>query len=304
MKQVYWLASKAAKVDFPVLIVGETGVGKDVLASIIHENSSRHQEGQLVSLNCSAIQDNLIESELFGYLKGAFTGASHNKIGLLKIADGGTLFLDELGEMSLDMQKKLLRVLESKEYFPIGSVCPEKSDFRLICATNVDLRSMVDQGTFRRDLYHRINVINIRIPPLKERIDEIADFVDYFLKELRLDYYKVSTQVLDMFLGYDWPGNIREIRNVLESAVALIDDGENVIKAEHLPMDRFGNNGNTPCYQQNMPLKDRERCFREALIRHALEIYQGDYKKVMELHGISKDMIYRAIGNHSPKPRI
>lgn len=304
MKQVYKLASKASKVDFPVLIFGETGVGKDVLARFIHDNSERSINGKFVSLNCAAIQDNLVESELFGFVKGAFTGAGRNKMGLVKIADGGTLFLDEIGEMSLDMQKKLLRVIEYKEYFPVGSVKVEKSDFRLICATNIDLKSMVNKGKFRVDLYHRINVINIKIPALKERIDEIADFVEYFLEELDFGHYKVSMEVMDMFLGYTWPGNIRELRNVLESAIALIDDGEEIIKVEHLPIDRFGNNGYMLSYNQNMRLKDRERCFRETLIRHALEYYKGDYKKVMELFGISKDMIYRTIGGKSSKLRI
>ena len=304
MRTAYQIADKAARVDFPVLIQGETGVGKEVMARYIHRRSAREKTGKFISLNCSAIPDTLVESELFGFVKGAFTGAARNKVGLFKMADGGTLFLDEIGDISPDIQVKLLRVVEYREFFPLGAVTVESSNFRLIVATNVNLQQLVRQGKFRRDLYHRINVITIRIPPLRERFEEIPDLVRALLNEMNLPEHHISLDVLDIFLRYHWPGNIRELKNVLQYAVAMMNPGETQIEVRHLPLDRFEDlNTASSLTAPSLTLKERERRFRSALIRYALAENGGDYKKVMRQLSISKDMIYRSLnGEISSSP--
>ncbi len=298
MQDVYNVAARIGKVDFPVLIIGETGVGKEMIAKYIHTNSPRSKNGNFVSLICSAIQDNLIESELFGHVKGAFTSADVNKVGLIKIADKGTLFLDEIGEMSLSMQRKLLGVLESGEYFPVGSVKVEKSNFRLICATNKNLKQKIISEEFRADLYHRINAVTIKIPPLRERIDEIPCFVEHFMKELGYDSHEVSLEVMEKFLRYNWPGNIRELKNILESAIVMLEENENIIALRHLPNDLFTEEEYTSFLSDNMSLKDIEKTFRESIIKYAIDYYRGDYKKVMSSLHISKDILYRTISKN------
>jgi len=212
--QIYREALRASMADSPVLIMGETGAGKEVLARYIHGNSKRGEDGEFIALNCAAISENLFESELFGHTKGSFTGADKDKAGLIEAADGGTLFLDEVEEMPASMQVKLLRAIEQKEYRRIGETDVRKSDFRLICATNKDLNEMVQEGRFRKDLYYRINVIQIIVPPLRERMDEIPIFVEYFIHQFTKKEVKVSVNVMERFLCYTWPGNIRvEERN-------------------------------------------------------------------------------------------
>ncbi len=298
MQDVYNIARRIAMVDFPVLIIGETGVGKEMVAQYIHNNSSRNKTGKFVSLICSAIQDNLIESELFGHVKGAFTGADFNKVGLLKIADNGTLFLDEIGEMSLGMQSKLLRVLESGEYFPVGSVKVERSNFRLICATNKNLKEKIISENFRADLYHRINAITIKIPPLRERIDEIPGFVQHFIKLLGYDGREVSVDVMEKFLCYNWPGNIRELKNIIESAIVMMEENENIITPRHLTSDFISDSDHTYFLSEDNSLKNKEKIFRESVIKYAIEYFKGDYKKVMAALHISKDILYRTISKN------
>ncbi len=298
MLDIYNTASRIAKVDYPVLVMGETGVGKEMIAKYIHNNSTRSKNGKFVSLICSAIQDNLIESELFGHVKGAFTGADFNKVGLIKIADKGTLFLDEIGEMSLNMQRKLLRVLESGEYFPVGSVKVERSNFRLICATNKNLKKKIISEEFRADLYHRINAITIKIPPLRERIDEIPNFVEYFVKELCFNKRVVSVEVMEKLMCYNWPGNIRELKNTLESAIIMLEENENIISLKHLPKDMFTEDEYPLLFSNDMSLKKIEEIFRESIIKYAIGYYKGDYKKVMSALQISKDILYRTISKN------
>jgi two-component system NtrC family response regulator len=293
MKRAYLMAEKAARVDFPVLIYGETGVGKEIMARYIHRKSQRSQNGRFMTLNCAVIPDNLIESELFGHEKGAFTGATHEKTGLFKMADKGTLFLDEIAEMSLSMQNKLLRVLEYGEFMSLGSVEVERSDFRLICATNTDLKDFIRANRFRIDLFHRINVITIKIPPLRERIEAIPDLVKFLLEKLGYGDYKVSLNVMDTFLSYYWPGNIRELRNVIESAIAMMEVDEKTIRTEHLPLDRFADHVDS--FEQDHSLRAREQRYRQKLIEYAMMIYDGDYKKVMKALQVSKDVIYRSL---------
>jgi len=207
-----------------VLIEGETGTGKEVTARTIHRLSPQ-SEGPFVALNCGALPDTLLESELFGYKKGAFTGADRDKIGRFKMADRGTLFLDEIGEISQAMQVKLLRVLQEGVYESLGSTKSERSRARIICATNRNLKHMVEEGLFRRDLFYRINVITLSLPPLRDRREDIPDLAEYFLRTYRIKMGKkiqgFSEEVYQAFYTYSWPGNIRELENVVERAVVL-----------------------------------------------------------------------------------
>lgn len=218
-------AKKAAKTDATVLITGESGVGKELFARAIHEASIRRQK-PFISVNCGAIPQALFESELSGYEAGAFTGASKNgKAGKIELADGGTLFLDEVGELPLEMQVKLLRAVQDLEIYRIGGRTPKKFNVRIIAATNRSLEKMVSEGTFRSDLFYRLNVVAIRVPPLRERKDDIFELVHDFLKELSFKYSKtlpdISEITIDLLRDYDWPGNIRELRNIIERLVVL-----------------------------------------------------------------------------------
>lgn len=282
----------ALKAEFPVLIVGETGVGKDILARWIHSNSYTTQRGEFIPINCATVPEGLMESELFGHSRGSFTGADVDKAGLIEAADGGTLFLDELEEMPTSMQAKLLRTLEEKEYRRIGETNTRKSNFRLICALNKDLNGLISEGKFRKDLYYRINVLTINIPPLRERLDKIPFFVKHFVREFTQSEVKVSVDAMERLVCYTWPGNVRELRNVIEYSIANLGGG-GLIEVSHLPRDRFrdcvlGEN-------INISLKRREKCFRGILMRQAMDLNDGDYRKVMSEYQVTKDMIYRAI---------
>jgi DNA-binding NtrC family response regulator len=228
LRPVYDTAVAAAKTNFTVLLNGETGVGKEVFANVIHENSLRSAQ-QYVKINCAALSESLIESELFGHEQGAFTGAGKRNVGRFERADKGTLFLDEIGELSHAMQTKLLRVLESREIERVGGDRSIKVDFRLICATHRDLQQMVAEGKFRQDLYYRVNKIPIYIPPLRERKDEIAELSAFFLARARASMQrgptKLDPQAVEFLQGYKWPGNIRELENTIERACLLAQDG-------------------------------------------------------------------------------
>jgi DNA-binding NtrC family response regulator len=228
-----------------VLITGETGTGKEAVARAIHEMGPRCEQAW-VAVNCSAVPHDLMESELFGYVKGAFTGATHNRLGRLEQANGGTLFLDEIGDLDMPLQGKLLRVLQEREFSPVGSDAVRRVDVRFLAATNRDLRELVRQNRFREDLYYRLDVYNIHVPPLRERIQDIPSLADAFLKELRVEIDKsaegFSKEALEMFGRYSWPGNVRELRNAVERAL-LNCTGERLIDVGHLPMcirDRAG----------------------------------------------------------------
>lgn len=220
-------AYKVARVDSTTLILGETGVGKEELAKYIHENSNRANE-KFIRIDCGAISESLIESELFGYEKGAFTGANKNgKMGLFEVADKGTVFLDEIGELPLDMQVKLLRVLQDMEFDKLGGTKPVKVDIRVIAATNRDLKEMVKQKLFREDLFYRLNVVPITIPPLRERINDIIPLASRFLNILNEKYgFKktITTGAYQALMRYEWPGNVRELKNVIEQSVIMSED--------------------------------------------------------------------------------
>jgi len=240
MERLRALAKRAAASNISVLVLGETGVGKDVLAREIHRLSSR--SGPLVVLNCAGLAETLIETELFGHEKGAFTGAARAKVGLLEAGNGGTVFLDEVGEMPLSLQPRLLRAIEAREVLPVGAVKPRPIDVRFIAATNRDLEAEVARETFRRDLFFRLNGITLTIPPLRERKDEIAALAETFVADVcresgRESLPTISAEAMGYILDYDWPGNIRELKNVIERALVLCDGDE--ITPQFLPLDKM-----------------------------------------------------------------
>lgn len=225
MQEIFRMLDKVTDLPVPVLILGEPGTGKELIAKALHFNSKRAKDGRFIAENCAALPDALFESELFGYVRGAFTGADRDKEGMFGLAHKGTIFLDEIGEISPSMQAKLLRVLEEGEIRPIGGKSVRKVDFRLICATNRDLTEHVRQGGFRQDLFFRINVVTIRLPALRERTEDIPMLVDSFLKKASAETgrgnIKMDKGVLKAFMSYDWPGNIRELENEVKKLVAL-----------------------------------------------------------------------------------
>jgi Nif-specific regulatory protein len=228
MREVYALIEKVAKAKTTVLILGESGVGKELVANAIHY-SGASPDGRLVQFNCAALPESIIESELFGHEKGSFTGATNLRKGRFEEADGGTIFLDEVGELPLSMQVKILRVLQEKTFERVGGNSPVKVDIRIVAATNRDLFKMVEKGQFREDLFYRLNVFPITIPPLRERGSDVIALADYFVerysKEMGKAINRISTPALNMMMSYHWPGNVRELENVIERATILAEDG-------------------------------------------------------------------------------
>jgi two-component system, NtrC family, response regulator AtoC len=236
MQAVFEIIRKVVNYDVTILIGGQSGTGKELVAEAIHYNSARRNK-PFIKLNCAVLPETLLESELFGYEKGAFTGATASKPGRFELAEGGTLFLDEIGDTSLAMQSKLLRVLEEKEFERVGGRVTLKSDVRVLAATNKDLRKEVETKRFREDLYHRLNVVSVYLPSLRERAEDIPLLVNHFLKELNLLFQKnfisVSPEAMQCLLDYSWPGNIRELKNMLQKAVLLAEG--NMLMIDHLP---------------------------------------------------------------------
>src|SRR5215471_17719522 len=217
IRQVLRLVDKLGRCRWPVLLLGETGTGKEVVARSIH---NVHPVGPFVTIDCSSLVGPLMESELFGHVKGAFTGAVGSKTGLIEIANGGTAFFDEIGELPLDLQAKLLRVLQEKEFRPVGSLTHRRSDFRVIAATNRDLAKEVEKGTFRRDLFYRLNVVNLRLAPLRDRKEDIPALIAHFLGRHGKGH-TLTQETLEAMLSYDWPGNVRELENCIQHMVAV-----------------------------------------------------------------------------------
>ncbi len=236
MRRIVDEVKKIADARSNILILGETGTGKELLARAVHFNSNR-ADRPFIPINCSAIPENLLESELFGYVKGAFTGATSSKKGLFEIADGGTIFLDEIGDLSMSLQAKLLRVIEDREIRPVGGTHSMKVDIRFICATNIDIEKAIREGRFREDLYYRINIITIKLPPLRERKEDIEPLVRFFIKrysdEIGKKIVDIDDDALRLLQNYTWPGNVRELQNVIERAVLIADDS--VLRLLHLP---------------------------------------------------------------------
>ncbi len=239
MMKVLKEVERVAQSNSPVIISGESGTGKELIARAIHSNS-RRKFSPLVSVHCGALTESLLESELFGHEKGAFTGAMYNRKGRFEMADGGTIFLDEIATISQKMQIELLRVLETKTFLRVGGNKEITSDFRVICATNKDLKKMVEDGTFREDLYYRLNVVNIRIPPLRERIEDIPMLVDYFIKvyctSMSRNIMTIDQAALKRLEQYDFPGNVRELENMIERAIVV--GNEKAIRLKDLPLEK------------------------------------------------------------------
>ncbi|KAA5842577.1 sigma-54-dependent Fis family transcriptional regulator [Pseudomonas chlororaphis] len=278
---------RAAPSQIPVLLQGESGTGKELFARALHDGSPR-AGGPLVVVDCTGLTESLLESELFGYEKGAFTGALQRKIGLAEAAHGGTLFLDEIGEVPLAMQVKLLRLIESGSFRPVGSLRTVHSDFRLVSATHKPLKEMVAAGTFRQDLYYRISAFPIRLPALRERGDDLPLLIDSLLQRLAPGAVpRVAPQALERLGLYAYPGNIRELRNILERARLFSDDG--VIRVEDLPEElRAGSAATTPPSRRRAG-KDLEQ------LAHALEVFEGSRSELAKALGLSERTLYRRL---------
>ena len=291
------LAKKVAPTDTPVLLTGETGTGKEVLAQAIHYASARSDKN-LVALNCSTFSREILESELFGYKQGAFTGAGKDKRGLLEEAHNGTLFLDEIGELPLDLQAKLLRVLETHEFIKLGDTKPIKSNFRLIAATNRDLKLESEQNRFRSDLYFRLNVFQVQLPPLRDRVKDIPVLATYFASHFAEQTNKKDLQYSKDFLkrleSYEWRGNIRELKNVIERAV-IISDG--VLGPESLPFE----------VQQSLPVKSLQlsafsmESIEKLHIQKVLNYSKGNKAETARLLEIGIATLYRKIDEYGIK---
>ena len=298
MQAVLQLVERVARGDAPVLISGESGTGKELIARAVHRLSTL-ADGPLVDINCAAIAENLMESELFGHEKGAFTGALGRKTGLFEMAAGGTLFMDEVGELDPKLQGKLLRALELGSFFRVGGTQKVEVNVRIICATNKNLEREVQEGNFRQDLYYRINTIDIMLPPLRDRVVDIAPIAEHFLKRYGgAAPPRLSEEAVVALQAYQWPGNVRELRNVIERAVLLANGG--VIYARDLPLTtvRPENGGAAPGGE--LTLEELERRHIEAVL-HQANWHQGRAATVL---GISSKTLYRKIREYGfQRPR-
>lgn len=288
---------RVAHSNSTVLITGESGTGKELFAHALHTESAR-RKGPFVKVNCAAVPENLLESELFGYQEGAFTGARKGgQIGKFEIANGGTIFLDEIGDMSFHMQAKLLRVLQEKEIERLGDNRPRKVDVRVVAATNRNLEDLVAKGEFREDLYYRINVVSLNIPPLRKRLDDLELLVDYFIKRFNKQFgqnvKKVDPEVINIFYNHDWPGNIRELENVVERAFNVLDGDK--IKKKHLPLylQKISLHKNKRVGSGGLP-ELVEEAEKEAILE-ALNAANGNKMKAAKLLGISRAGLYKKL---------
>ena len=318
MRQVLRMVEKLGRCRWPVLLLGETGTGKEVVARAIHNVLG---ERPFVTIDCSSMVGPLMESELFGHVKGSFTGAYQSKLGLIEMANGGSAFFDEIGELPLDLQAKLLRVLQQKEFRPVGSLTPRHSDFRIIAASNRDLAREVERGAFRRDLYYRLSVVNLRITPLRDRKEDIPSLIAHFMERYG-NRQVLSREALDAILSYDWPGNVRELENCVQHMLAM-NSGPLLHTAElpssvqnHLqakrsqylvaaaaadvpripPQSAFpvpaGGDGQTPVI---LPLVELEK----RAIAQTLEYTRGDRVMAANLLGIGRTTLYRKLKEYA-----
>lgn len=294
MQQIYTLIQQLANVDTTVLITGESGTGKELIVEALHYSGAR-AKGPLIKVNCSALSEHLLESELFGHVKGAFTGATFRKIGRIESAEGGTLFLDEIGDISPNLQLKLLRFLQEKNFERVGDVHTLSADVRIIAATNADLFRKVNEGSFREDLYYRLKVIPINLPPLRERPEDIPLLVNHFCQRFAQTFNKeisgVSDQVMRFFIKHSWPGNVRELEHILECACLFCPGGE--IRLEHLPENEIRQDADIVS-----SLIRKKKVGKEDLI-DALNRAKGNKTKAAELLGVSRRTIYRKLFEHN-----
>ena len=292
MEKLINLAGRVAKSKASVLIQGESGTGKELLARLIHTLSPRSDKS-LITVNCSALPESIIESELFGHEKGAYTGAHKQRIGRFEQADNGTLFLDEIGELPGTIQVKLLRFLQEEEFQRVGGDRTLTSDVRIVCATNKDLNDEVQKGNFRKDLFFRINVVTMEIPPLRERKEDIQDLVDHFLnrfsKRNSKAFHDISRDALNLLVKYDYPGNVRELKNILERAVVITRGSS--INIEDLPFKEEDQMSFKELFKRKGTLKDILEDLEFRLVKEALDMTDGHQSKAAERLGISERML-------------
>jgi transcriptional regulator with PAS, ATPase and Fis domain len=294
MVQVFDLISSAAQSEAPVIIYGESGTGKELLASAIHKLGPR-RKGPFIKVNCAALSESLLESELFGHVKGAFTGADRTRVGRFEAANGGDIFLDEIGDLPLSTQVKLLRVLQEKEIEKVGDHRPISIDVRILAATNQDLSTLMEESRFREDLYYRISVIPIHLPPLRERREDIPLLMDAFINRIHLKADKpisgMSSEALDLLYSYDWPGNVRELINVIEYSFVLCHEGE--VMPDHLPAKVTGKQPRvTP--RRRAVKKQTDDAERKRILE-ALAATGGNQSKAAEILGISRVTLWKRL---------
>lgn len=291
MLEVYGIIENAAKSSSTILITGESGTGKEIVAETIHKKSARNSKPYIV-VNCAAIPENLLESEMFGHERGAFTGALDRHIGKFELADGGTIFLDEIGEMPLAMQAKLLRAIQEGKIERVGGEKPIDIDVRIIAATNIDLKKAIKERKFREDLFYRLNVIPIDLPPLRERKEDIPLFIDYFIpvynKELNVDIKRVTEEAKNALVNYDWPGNVRELENLLERMITL--SRKDFIGLEDIPFDIIGATGlrNEERFNIQGTLSETLTNFERKMVADALRAANGNQTNAAKLLGIHR----------------
>ncbi len=301
---------QVAKSDATILITGESGTGKELVANLIRECSNRNNK-PFLKINCNAINDSLLESDLFGHEKGAFTGADSKRKGKFEVVDGGTIFLDEIGDISPRMQAALLRVLQDGDIIRVGGNSPTKVDVRVIAATNLDLASMVQSGTFRLDLYYRLNIINISIPPLRQRKEDIVDLTTHFVRKYRQAFKKeinfLPQSILDRLLLHNWPGNVHELENLIQRAVLMAKN--NIITENELFFDSPPGNKNQSPQKNYLPqiegrtMKDMVADFEKDIILHALEKNHGNVPQTVKQLDIGKTALYDKMKRHSISPK-
>jgi DNA-binding NtrC family response regulator len=293
MHNVFHMVRKVSATTSNILITGESGTGKEMIARAIHFNSPM-KEGKFLPINCGAIPTTLWESELFGHVQGAFTGATGNKEGYLRIVEEGTLFLDEVSEISLDAQVKLLRVIDNQEFTPLGAVKTQRLNARIIAASNKDLKQLVEQGKFREDLYYRLNVIRIHIPPLRERKEDIPPLLRHFIRqynpELGKNIHGVDNMTMKLLFSYKWEGNVRELKNVIERAMIFCD--KEVIGNQDLPME-LNESRKMSELTEHRDLRQGVKEFEKISILHVLEEVSFDKRKAASILGLSKSSLYR-----------
>ncbi len=307
MQKVFNLMEKIVSTNATVLIRGETGTGKELVAACIHRNSPQRNKEAFVAQNCAALPEELLESELFGFKKGAFSGATSDKKGLIELANGGTLFLDEIGDMPLKLQAKLLRVLQEREVRPLGALHPVKVDLRVVAATHQNLSDLIEKGLFREDLYYRLNVFPIDLPALQERREDIPALVHYFIGHIAGQYSKtiegVKPAVLDLIQSQPLPGNIRELRNIIERSVLLASDN-GVIEPQHLP-DYITSGQESKAqaaaafYVEGDNLKDTMQRLEAKVIAEKLQVYKGNQTRTAKALGVSRRSLVEKLSRYN-----
>ncbi|KAF0219054.1 MAG: sigma-54 dependent DNA-binding response [Geobacteraceae bacterium] len=299
-REIYDLTLQVAESEANILVFGESGTGKELIAGALHDNSPRKGH-RFLSINCAALSDTLLESQLFGHVRGAFTGAVTTQKGLLEEADGGTMFLDEIGDMSMAIQAKLLRVLQERDFIPVGATKPKKVDIRFVAATNKDLEREVREGRFREDLYYRLNVINITLPPLRERKEDIEPLARHFVRKyarrMKKEFSGITGDALRLLTDYHWPGNVRELENVIERAVILARGSE--ITSGTLPLKMAEND--PPPRQDDDRIISLEALEREH-IQRILNKTGFHKSRTADLLGISRKTLDRKIVEYALEP--